>query len=87
LILLAVGAFLTLLTPLSGSLPARTRSALVIALALVGALPALYQFLRFRPLVSALYGAPVGIGWGVSVCALGFASLLVSAVGSAPAET
>ncbi len=82
LILLAAGMLLTLLAPLSGSLPRRTRLALALALVLVSVIPALYQFLRFRPLVSALYGTPVGIGWGVGVCAMGFALLLVSAVSS-----
>lgn len=80
LILLAAGMLLTLLGPLAGSLPRRTRSVLAVALVLVSAIPALYQFLRFRPLVSALYGTPVGIGWGAAVCAIGFALLLLSGV-------
>jgi len=35
-----------------------------------------WQFALLRPLVVALYGAPLGLGWGLIACVAGFALLL-----------
>ena len=50
--------------------------ALACVLALAGALPALWQYIPFRPLVVDLYQAPVPPGWGLIVCGIGFGLLL-----------
>jgi len=78
LALIIVGIILTLLTPLTGRLPPRARSVLVALLALVGAIPALWQFVLLRPLVVALYDIPIGLGWGLIACVAGFGLLLLS---------
>ncbi|MDW8069505.1 MAG: hypothetical protein RML46_11385 [Anaerolineae bacterium] len=71
---------LALLSLGSGRLPARVRGGLIAVLALVGwALPFL-SFLRVRPLFSALYGAPVGMGPGIFLSLLG--TVLTVATGS-----
>lgn len=75
--LVVAGAALILLAPLARRLPARLQGVLVALLALAGALPALWQFARLRPLVAALYARPLGLGWGLIACAAGFAVLLV----------
>jgi len=75
--LVVVGAAFILLAPLARRLPARLQGVLVALLALAGALPALWQFARLRPLVAALYARPLGLGWGLIACAAGFAVLLV----------
>jgi hypothetical protein len=49
-------------------------------LAVGGIVPALWQFVRLRPLVVALYGGAIGLGWGLVACALGFVLLLVSGI-------
>jgi len=78
---LAVGGLLlVLLTPLARRLSRRARGGLVALLALTGALPALWQFALLRPLVVALYGGAIGLGWGVIVCTAGFAFLLSSGI-------
>ena len=76
LILAAIGLILVLLTPLARYLPRRAQGILITLLALAGALPALWQFALLRPLVVALYGAPLGLGWGLIACVAGFALLL-----------
>ena len=58
-------------------LPERWRGGLASVLALAGWLPPFLAVLRVRPLFSALYGAPVGIGPGVLLGALG-AGLVLS---------
>jgi hypothetical protein len=80
LAVLFVGVVLVLLTPLAGRLSRRARSILVALLALVGAVPALWQFVLLHPLVVALYDTRLGPGWGLIGCMVGFALLLVSAV-------
>ncbi|MGC9400334.1 MAG: hypothetical protein ACP5HM_14525 [Anaerolineae bacterium] len=42
-------------------------------------IPAFVTFSRLKPALRALHGAPVRVGWGVVVCALGLLSLSVSA--------
>ncbi|MEA3341045.1 MAG: hypothetical protein U9R15_13865, partial [Chloroflexota bacterium] len=78
LILAAGGAVLVLLTIPSHRLSRRVWGICVMVLALAGAIPALYQFVLLRPLVAALYGAPLGLGWGLVACAAGFALLLLA---------
>ena len=80
LILVVVGAALTLLAPLAHRLPRRPWGILIALLALVGSVPALYQFALLRPHIVALYDAPVGLGWGLVACVAGFALLLLSGV-------
>jgi len=59
----------------------RWRSAAFIALALVGALPAAWEFFgRALPAISQVYGSAAVIGWGFWVMVSGFAVVLVSAV-------
>lgn len=74
--LAGTGAGLALLTFLAGRLPRRVWGIFVSLAALAGIVPALWQYARFRPLVATLYDAPVGIGWGLIVCTVGFALLL-----------
>ena len=82
LVLVIVGVVLTLLAPLARRLPRRAWGVLVALLALAGAVPPLYQFARFRPLVVALYDSPrpPGLGWGLIVCVGGFVLLLACGV-------
>jgi hypothetical protein len=84
LALTVVGMALTLSAPLAARLPQRVQSILVGCLALVGAAPALWQFVRLRPLVIALYGKPTGLGWGLIACVAGFGLLSLSALYPAP---
>ncbi len=77
LVLVLGGALLTLLTPLMSRLSRRVWGGVVASLTLVGLLPALWQFARVRPLFGALYGRPLGLGWGVVVCGVGFGLLLL----------
>jgi hypothetical protein len=53
---------------------------LIVLLALVGILPALWQFAAFHPRVAALYGDGLGVGWGLIVCAVGFTLVLVRGI-------
>jgi hypothetical protein len=78
LILVVVGVALTLLTPLAHRLPRRPWGILIALLALAGSIPALYQLALLRPHVAALYNGPIGLGWGLIACAVGFVSLLLS---------
>lgn len=69
---LVVGAVLLVLTTLlSRGLVPRLLGILMVLLALAGAIPALWQLVLLRPLVVELYNAPVGLGWGLIVCAAG----------------
>ena len=68
------GALLVLGLPfffrVSGSIadaPNRTSGGLLLVLALVGAIPALGQFLKVRGAIEAVYGAQLGWGWGLGV--------------------
>lgn len=79
LILAIGGVMLVLLTLLARRLPRRVWGFLVALLALVGAIPALWQFVLLRPLIVALYGNGFGLGWGLATCMAGFALLLISA--------
>jgi len=77
-LLLATGTLLVgLLSPLARRLPGRAVFALEGALAAVGLWLPLLQFARVRPLYAGLYGAPVGIGWGLILYATGMALVLL----------
>jgi hypothetical protein len=76
LTLVVAAVVLMLLTPLARRLPRRVWGVVLALLALSGAVPALWQFARFRPLVVALYHEPLGIGWGLVACGAGFVLLL-----------
>ena len=78
LILAVGGLLLVLLTPLTRRLSRRAQGILVAILALAGAVLALWQFILLRPLVVTLYNAPIGLGWGLIVCAVGFVLILLS---------
>ncbi len=80
LILATGGLLLVLLTFLTRRLARRTQGILVTTLALVGVVPALWQFVLLRPLVVALYNAPIDLGWGLIVCAAGFVLILLSGI-------
>jgi hypothetical protein len=83
LTLIVIGLAFVLLTPLIGQLSQRVQSTLVVILALVGAIPALWQFAILRPLAADLYNQPLGLGWGLIVCVVGFVLLVLSAVSTA----
>jgi hypothetical protein len=76
--LLLVGSVLSLLTPLAGQLPRRVRGVLVLLLAIAGGALAGWQVALLRPLVDALYGVRLGMGWGLVTCMVGFGLLLLS---------
>jgi len=84
LALVVIGAVLTLLAPLARRLPRRAWGILVSLLALAGVVPALWQFVLLRPLVVALYtgngSGPLGLGWGLIACVVGFALLVLSGI-------
>lgn len=81
--LVLVGVVASLLTPLAQRLSPRDRGVLVALLALAGIVPPLWQFTVLCPLVSALYDAPLGLGWGLVACTAGFSLLLLSGVRAA----
>jgi hypothetical protein len=72
LVLLAAGA--------ARHIPRRVAALTLMALALGGAAPAVWQFIRLSGPLSALYGAPVQVGWGLIVTVVG--SLLLAASGA-----
>ena len=53
-------------------LPAILQTALIAILGLLGALPALWQFLVILPAIQSVYHAPIHIGWGLIATTLGF---------------
>jgi hypothetical protein len=82
LIVVLVGVLLTLLTPLTRQLSEQVRGLLLLLLALVGAVPALWQALLLYPLVAELYGAAIWPGWGFILCTIGFSLLLLAGLRS-----
>ncbi len=80
LTLIVVGLAFTLSTRLIGRLSQRIQSILVVILALVGAVPALWQFVILHPLAAALYDQRLGLGWGLIVYALGSTLLVLSGI-------
>lgn len=63
----------------SGFPLAQASGLLLLLLALVGAAPAVWQFLRARAAIEAVYGAPLGWGWGLGLFLLGW--VLVGVIG------
>jgi hypothetical protein len=80
LILMVVGGVLVILTLFAPRLPRRVWGASIVLLALVGILPALWQFAAFHPRVAALYDDGLGVGWGLVTCVLGFILLLARGI-------
>jgi hypothetical protein len=80
LVLMIVGGVLVVLTLFTPRLPRRVWGVSIVLLALVGILPALWQFAAFHPRVAALYDDALGLGWGLIVCVAGFALILVRGV-------
>jgi len=78
LILVLAGILIALLTPLSPILPDRARGAIIALLALAGLVPPIWNYVLLHPLVAALYGAPVGVGWGFVTFCVGSLLLFVS---------
>jgi hypothetical protein len=77
---LGVGGLLVVLaSPLSGRWPSRLAGGLLVALALVGAVPALWQFLKVRGAIEAVYDVRLGWGWGLGLFLAGWG--LVGATG------
>ncbi len=57
------------------------RDAMFVALALLGALPAVWEFVaRALPAISKVYRSPAVAGWGFIVTVVGFAVVVVGAV-------
>jgi hypothetical protein len=63
----------------SGRWPTRVVGGLLLVLALVGAIPALWQFLKVRGAIAAVYDASLGWGWGLGIFLAGWG--LVGAIG------
>lgn len=63
-------------------LPGRMRGGLAAVLAVAGWLPPFLAFLRVRPIFAALYGAPVGMGPGLILGALGAGWVLWAGMGA-----
>jgi hypothetical protein len=80
LILVGAGLLLTASTPLAAQFSERVRSALFLLVVLVGAIPALWQYVMLHPLVAGLYEARVLPGWGLIVCVIGFLLLSLSSL-------
>ena len=79
-VLVAAGVLLVLLAPLACRIATRAWGIVVALLALAGAVPALFQFARLRPLVVALYDRPLGLGWGLVACVAGFVLILAAGI-------
>ena len=73
------GALVVLATPLSKRLPVQVVGGWLVALALAGAIPALWQFLQVRGAIETSYDASLGWGWGLGVFLAGWG--LVGAAG------
>lgn len=78
LFLVLVACALALAALWARRLPERVRGGLAAVLALTGWLPPFLAFLRVRPIFAALYGAPVGIGPGLILGALGAGGVLLA---------
>jgi hypothetical protein len=85
-ILSALCLLLIAASPLYRRLPARLAKPVLIALALLGAIPAMSQFFAVRPALNRAYGWPVQIGWGLWVMVVGFAFVIAAAGSGSPTE-
>jgi len=82
LIVVAGGILPVLITPLARQVSERVLGAVTLLVALVGAVPALWQVILLRPLVGALYERVIWPGWGFITCMVGFVILLVAGLRS-----
>jgi len=80
LILAVGGVVLVLLTLPAHRLPLRIWGVVVVTLALAGVVLALRQFALLHPLIVSLYGSPLAPGWGLAICVVGFALLLIGGI-------
>jgi hypothetical protein len=80
LIIAAVGLLLTLSTPLTSRFSERVRSMLFLLVALLGVIPAVWQYVLLRPLIGGLYEARILPGWGIIVCVVGFLFLSLASL-------
>jgi hypothetical protein len=71
---------LLIIHPVLRHLPPRLTAVTMMVLALLGAVPPLWQFLAIREAVNRAYGWPVQVGWGLWVTALGFLIVMAGAV-------
>jgi len=79
LMLVAALFALAALPPYQYLLAPEYRGHLVLAAGgLLLVLLTLWQFVLLHPLVVALYDEPLGLGWGLVVCVVGFALVLIS---------
>lgn len=78
LFLSAGGFLLSIAGPAIDRLPSWLVVALGSGMAAVGAILPPLQLQRLRPYVAELYGAPVGVGWGIVLCTLGLGTLAVA---------
>jgi hypothetical protein len=69
-----------------GSFLQRFANLVLIALALLGTIPAVAQFFAVRPALDRAYGWHVQIGWGLWVMVVGFACVIAAAGSGSPAE-
>jgi hypothetical protein len=68
------------LCPVLRRVHARVLEAVTAALALAAAVAPLWQFLRVRPAIDAVYGRRVRLGWGPWVTTMGFGLVVVLAL-------
>ena len=80
LVLAALGLLLVLLTSLAFRLPEHIVAIAAAGSAAVGLVLPQWQFALTRPLVVDLYDRPIGLGWGMVLCSVGFGLLLASSV-------
>ncbi|RLC69975.1 MAG: hypothetical protein DRI52_07915 [Chloroflexi bacterium] len=72
--------------PLYRHLPSLLANLILIALALLGAIPAVAQFFAIRPALDRAYGWPVQVGWGLWVMVVGFAFIIAAAGSRSPSK-
>jgi hypothetical protein len=73
-IVASVGAVVALLAPLMWRLPERARSLVLAMLSAGGAGLGLWQYAVLLPSVTATYGRPASLGWGLFACSAGLAA-------------
>lgn len=71
-IAIAICVAMVLLSPLLRRLPPAALEGATAILALAAAIVPVQRFLRIRPLIDAVYGRPVVLGWGLWLSPIGF---------------
>jgi hypothetical protein len=74
------GGLLALLAPLAWRLGPRARGGILAPLAAAGAGLGLWQYAVLYPSVTAVYGRPAQVGWGVFACGLGLAAAAAAGI-------